>query len=151
MRTRLGLALALAFLAIVATQAGIGSEPAAVVAAELTQDPALGDLTIEPATPDGKVSAEAALEVVKHMFGGMFEVTKADAYLVTLTDPATLRGNAPIDHRAVWLVRVSNVDIPISIPVGADGPGKDPGSLASGYIYVDATSGEFLTARFQTK
>lgn len=70
-----------------------------------------------------------------------------NASLVIMTDPNTLRGDTPIKNRAVWLVHLSGIAYPVSVPFGAKLP-ENP-TLSNGYVYIDAYTGDWLLSRFE--
>jgi len=95
MRTKILIAIAAVGIFVVFVLGVLPPIQHGAVAAELRNDPALSGLDLSPADPEGKISRDAALEVVSREFGDMFDVSQADAYLVTVTDPATMRGATP--------------------------------------------------------
>ena len=149
MRTKVLITIAAVGLFVVFVPGVLPPIQHGAVAAELRNDPALSGLDLSLADPEGKISRDAALEVVSREFGDMFDVSQADAYLVTVTDPATMRGATPIDTRALWLIRFTNLAIPAPAPITADGSSALARPYATGYVYVDAVTGEWLLTRLE--
>jgi hypothetical protein len=77
-----------------------------------------------------------------HLFAPTAHV---DAYLGTASD-STAAG--AISNRAVWIVHLSGISVPISIPAGVKLPAP-PQDLTNGYIYIDAVSGAWILSRFE--
>jgi hypothetical protein len=104
------------------------------------------DVAVIPlAQPAGTISEAAAIATARRQYGEMMDRATVTAYLVQMTDPTTLRGDAPIQERPIWLIRLSGIAYPISVPPLAVSKSR---SVGTGWVYVDAYSGEWLMSRF---
>lgn len=101
---------------------------------------ALGTKVV-PASPDGKVSLDVAMQAADQQWD--IEGLKSSAYLVQLTDPTNLGG---IVDRPFWIIRVDGVIDPGSHPIGLHGPASGLESPTTLYIYIDAITGEWVMA-----
>ena len=93
----------------------------------------------------GMVSRDDAIAAARKQYPALLSDGKVDAYLVTATDPST-RGNVAIKDRTLWILHLSGIAYPISIPYGRSA-GSD--SVGSGWIYIDAYTGRWLLSRFE--
>lgn len=143
---RLGTTLGL--LAILLAAAGaLGSRDLPVAAANEDYPPDVTSLLkVAPAPTSGYISRATAMEVAARESVWLGE-GRVDAYLVFLTDPDTLRSDEPIRDRAVWLVRYSGLTIGVAGPPGPDGAAGPSFILKYAYVYVDATTGDWIGTR----
>lgn len=95
----------------------------------------------------GTISQAQALAVVGKQIGALPAGATLSAHLVIATDPGTLKGDIGIKDRPIWLVHVTGIEYPVSIPAPAIGHTKT--SVSSGFIYIDAYSGAWLMSLFQ--
>jgi len=98
----------------------------------------------------GLITENDAVAVVRQHFGSLVAQAKAvEANLVALTDPSVTKPSA---GEAVWVIHLSGVSVPAG---GAIGPNHQQAGSASSnvmtnaYIYVDAATGTYLSARFE--
>jgi len=119
-----------------------GATPTTKLPADIV---ALGS-SVEPLAPEGAVSSAEALKIAQDRIGPQFESAKVESFLVTITDPDT----PDLTDRGVWIVKVSNIAIPVSGGPDPSHPLDRRATLA--YIYVDAITGEWITTamRIQT-
>ena len=100
--------------------------------------------SIAPET-EGIISRDQAIAAATKQYPLLLREGKVDAYLVSATDPST-RGPIAIKDRMLWILHVSGVEYPISIPYGRT---TESDTAGNGYIYIDAYTGEWLLSRFE--
>jgi hypothetical protein len=112
--------------------------------AVLPPDLATAGLDASPAVAEGTISADEAARRVAEETGGRYAAGSTDAYLVSLTDDGTSRSDRPIHDRLVWLFRYSDLSIPYTGPVTADGTPAEGGVVTHAYVVIDAFTGDWL-------
>jgi hypothetical protein len=92
----------------------------------------------------GMISMDQAIAAVGKEYD--LSTARVEATLVTMTDPTA--GDGLIVNRPVWVVHLSGISDPISIPFGVT---KLPihRFLTNAYVYIDAYTGEWLISREQ--
>jgi len=101
---------------------------------------------VTPLDPKGLISLDQALDVARREYPDVFQQGHIDAYLVELTDPSQLGG---LQDRPIWVIKATGLSLDIfSAPMLPDGTPSDVGKATLAYIYVDAVTGEWLTASF---
>jgi hypothetical protein len=139
----IALAAIAAFAAVfLARSVGILSNPSPV--------PELANTGIvtSPISPEGEITRDRALDVIRTQYGAMFDGGRLEASLVAVTDPSTLESDDPIRDRPVWLLKYSGLNLPASAPMRADGTPAEAHALQVAYVYVDAMTGEWLFTRY---
>lgn len=116
----------------------------------LPDDIARAGIIAVPVESGASISRDAALAIAGREGGdALARASGRNAYLVRMTEPLTLRGDAAIEDRLVWLVRSTDLRIPVSGPVREDGTVADGGFVNTGYVYIDALTGEWLLTRLE--
>lgn len=93
---------------------------------------------------------EAAEEIAAaHYDPVALGATLVTGYLETVTVDGTARGPSPIVNRGVWIVKMSGMSQEQSGPMPSEGKAPAPAVLTTLYVFLDATSGEFLFAEWQ--
>ena len=134
-------ALFVAVLAV-ALASGQPSLPMAADEPEIPPDVLALGTDVTAASTDGKISADEAVAALERAWGTSRDAT-IETYLVNLSDPSVL-----IAARDVWIVKLSGVAVPFSIPdvpSGIPRPSATAGDVL--YHYIDAVTGEWLVAR----
>lgn len=129
-------------LLLVVASVSCGGDNSAGPGAEYPDDLLALGLEIADASPEGKISKDAAINVAFEVHGQEFGA-EVDAYLVNLTDDSSF-----IQNRDVWIVRFSGFELPITGPIApGESQGADGGSVRYAYVYVDAATGEWILTR----
>jgi hypothetical protein len=95
--------------------------------------------SVTPLDPQGTISREQALMIAKDQMGPQFEDATTEPFLVSVADPTI----PALNDRGVWLVKVSDISIPVSGGVRPGMPLDRRATLA--YVYIDAFTGEWIT------
>jgi uncharacterized iron-regulated membrane protein len=114
--------------------------------AALPADAVPADVVASVAPPaEGMISRDEAISAAAKQYSTLLRDGNVAAYLVVATDPST-RGPVEITDRALWVLHVSGVAYPISVPYGRS---TESDSVSNGWIYIDAYTGKWLLSRFE--
>lgn len=96
------------------------------------------------------IDEAAAIQRGIDTFGGQpGDGSSVDAYLVAATDPRSLTlGPRAISDGAIWIVRLSGLDLYFPGPPAEDGSVSVGHTAHFAYVLVDAVSGEPLDMQF---
>jgi len=95
------------------------------------------------------VSQPEALATLALHYRTAFLGARVDPYLETVTLTGTLGTNRPITDQPVWIVRLAGFTIEGEGLAGAQHESDTPASLHTAYVFVDATTGEFIMTVWQ--
>lgn len=142
----IGVALVTVQLATAERPSGPSSEPRLPASdADRLSDVRVGD-------PPGAVAIDRdqALRIARDLYDPeRAGATSVDAYLETISVPATYRGDDPIRDRPVWIVRLGGLAQVQGGPMTEDGTPARGRVLTVAYVFIDAKTGEFLYTEFQ--
>jgi hypothetical protein len=100
--------------------------------------------------PTVALPAAAAEKVAGDLYDpAALGATSVDAYLATITVPATARSATPVENQGVWIVRLTGMSQEQPGPITADGVPAQSHFLHRAYVFVDAVTGEFLFTEWQ--
>jgi hypothetical protein len=103
---------------------------------------ALGDsVAIIPDT-GGYIGSEDALAIAQSEVGERFDTAKVATYLVHIKQPDI----SGLQDRDIWLVKASGLSMPLPGAVPAPGTTAADRRATVAYVFLDATTGEFITA-----
>lgn len=94
------------------------------------------------------ISRDEAIAVASEVAGAQTAGSSADALLGTISSK-DVGGDSPLVGRSVWIVHFDSLSIPAGGPVRPDGVGVDGGTLHNMFVFVDATTGEWLYSRVE--
>lgn len=136
------LLVAVVLAAVLLTRARPSSMPGAGGTALPDDVVALGDsVAIIPDT-GGYIGSEDALAIAQSEVGERFDTAKVAIYLVHIKQPDI----SGLQDRDIWLVKASGLSIPLPGPVPAPGTTGTDQRATVAYVFLDATTGEFITA-----
>jgi hypothetical protein len=149
-------ALGLVLVAVVAVavafawrfgSAEAGGGPPTEPAGALPQDIAGLGAEVKPIAPAGKVSSATAIAAFEQAMGEFPDASKVEAFLVHVRNPEFAELS---DGRDVWVLKYSDVAVPMPIPNASAVLGSVDEQNGTLYAFVDANTGEWLVARSDT-
>jgi hypothetical protein len=142
-------ALIMSVLCVVLIASGCASNDPifSTPALDLPKDINAAGLEAAPATIDNAIPRSQAMEIADGEYGERYEEAGTTAYLVELTIPDRTEGEPLIYNRPVWLIRYTELDIPVTGPGSPEPASAEEITVSHAYVILDARSGTWLLTK----